>query len=140
MGIARIGEMLNDCPAPCWEDARGIPKGRVLGTRWMYSCTDIDRMLAGPLGGCGMSGLPCARVLEESVNIRYDSPGCSSPSLPRGTRDTYSKDITMFLLHPCEEAGSIFSKLQGIAQPGDAAQVQGRLARSPAGTTVLITT
>lgn len=86
-----------------------------------------------------MSRLACAQVLEGSINIRYESPGCSSPSLPRGTRGTYSEDIAMLLLHPREEAGGIFSKLQGIAQPGDAAQVQGRLSRSPAGATVLIT-
>lgn len=75
-------------------------------------------------------------MLEESVNIRHDRTSCSYPFLPR---DTYSKDIPMFLLHPGEEAGSIFSKLQGVAQPGDAAQVQGRFARSPAETIVLIT-
>ena len=45
----------------------------------------------------------------------------------------------MLLLHPSEEAGSIFSKLQGVAQPGDTAQVQGRLARSPAEATALVT-
>lgn len=43
MGITRTGEMLSDCTAQRWEDARGITKGRVLGTRWMHSCTDVDR-------------------------------------------------------------------------------------------------
>lgn len=83
-----------------------------------------------------MSELGHGWMLEESVIIRHDRTSCSSPSLPR---DTYSKDIPMLLLHPGEEAGSIFPKLQGIAQPGDTAQVQGRFARSPAGTTALIT-
>lgn len=82
-----------------------------------------------------MSELGYGGVLEESVNIRHDRTSCSSPSLPR---DTYSKDIPMLLLHPGEEAGSIFSKLQGVVQPGDTAQVQGRFARSPAETIVLI--
>lgn len=45
----------------------------------------------------------------------------------------------MLLLHPSEEASGIFSKLQGIAQPGDAAHVQGGLARAPAEATALIT-
>jgi len=75
-------------------------------------------------------------ILKKSVNSRYAWSSCSSPSFPRGT---YSKDVPMLLLHPSEEAGSIFSKLQGVTQPGDTAQVQGRLARSPAEVTALVT-
>lgn len=96
----------------------------------------IDRKLVGPLDGCGMSELEYGGMLEEPVNIRNDRTRCTSPSLPK---DTYSKDIPMLLLHPGEEAGSIFSKLQGVAQPGDTAQVQGRFTRSPAETIMLIT-
>lgn len=52
-------------------------------------------------------------------------------------RDTHSKYITVLLLHPGKEAGSISPKLQSMAQPGDAAQVQRRLTRSPAEATSL---
>lgn len=63
------------------------------------------------------------------------SPVMSShPPLP--PRDTHSKYVTVLLLHPGKEAGSISPELQGMAQPGDAAQVQRRLARSPAEATV----
>lgn len=43
----------------------------------------------------------------------------------------------MLLLHPGKEVGSISPKLQGMAQPGDAARVQRRLTRSPAEATAL---
>lgn len=76
------------------------------------------------------------------VSVWVDVEGVDDPSDEPAThpfphRDTYSKYVAMFLLHPGEEAGSISPKLQGMAQPGDAAQVQGRLAWSPAETTAL---
>lgn len=95
----------------------------------------MGRKLVGPLDRWVSVWKEIGGISE----ARYNRPSCSSFSLPRGTEGTYSKDITMLLFHPCEEAGSIFSKLQGMAQPGDTAQVQGRLARSPAETTVITT-
>lgn len=119
-----------ECIAGCWEDAGGVMKGRVLGECWIYSWIGIQKV------GWTTGQLAYGWILKKSVNSRYAWSSCSSPSFPRGT---YSKDVTMLLLHPSEEAGSIFSKLQGVAQPGDTAQVQGRLARSPAEVTALVT-
>lgn len=119
-----------ECIAGCWEDAGGVMKGCVLGECWIYSWIGIQKV------GWTTGQLAYGWILKKSVNSRHTWSSCSSPSFPRGT---YSKDVTMLLLHPSEEAGSIFSKLQGVAQPGDTAQVQGRLARSPAEVMALVT-
>jgi hypothetical protein len=66
-------------------------------------------------------------MLKELV-CPWDVVSNPTPSLPS---TTYSKDVTVLLLHPREEACSISSKLQGMAQPGDAAPVQGRLTGLP---------
>ena len=118
------------CTVGCWEDAGGVMKGCVLGECWIYSWIGIQKV------GWTTGQLAYGWILKKSVNSRYTWSSCSSPSFPRGT---YSKDVPMLLLHPSEEAGSIFSKLQGVAQPGDTAQVQGRLARSPAEVMALVT-
>lgn len=119
-----------ECIAECWEDAGGVMKGCVLDKCWTYSWIGIQKV------GWTTGQLVYGWILKKSVNSRFTRSSCSSPSFPRGT---YSKDVTMLLLHPSEEASSIFSKLQGVAQPGDTAQVQGRLARSPAEVTALVT-
>ena len=64
-------------------------------------------------------------------------PNDKQPLTPVPPRDTHSKYVTVLFLHPGKEAGSISPKLQGMAQPGDAAQVQRRLTRSPAEATAL---
>lgn len=75
--------------------------------------------MGGYVGRCWRSGWP-----------QYEQP-----LTPVAPRDTHSKYVTVLLLHPGKEAGGILPKLQGMAQPGDAAQVQRRLTGSPAETT-----
>lgn len=70
------------------------------------------------------------------------TPGTRPAAHPlpsRGPGGAYSKDVTVLLLHPSEEAGRISSKLQGVAQPWDVAQVQRRFTRSPVEGTALST-
>ena len=39
---------------------------------------------------------------------------------------THCEDIAVFVFHPCEKLCSIFSKLQGMPQPGDRALIKRR--------------
>lgn len=100
-------------------------------------CRDSKLARAGDGGRAGR--LVPRRLRKASVHLRC-APSYSFPSQRGGTRGTYSKDVPMLLLHPCQEAGGILPELQGMTQPRNGAGIQRGLTRSPAEATVGVTT
>lgn len=115
--LITLRNTLNTDAHPC--------KGTPLEHRALPTSAQLDR------GTVGLPWIGDGGMLEEWAARCEQSPTSVPP------RDTHSKYVTVLLLHPGQEASGISPKLQGMAQPGDAAQVQRRLARSPAEATAL---
>lgn len=98
----------------------------------------LDRELARPLGWMLDGGVGIGTDVE-GISRNQIRGSAAHPHPSPGTRGTYGKYVTVLLLHPRQEAGGIFSKVQGIAQPGDAPQVQRRLTGSPTEAMALVT-